>query len=159
MPYWTYEHFDLDSMTDDECKREFRFLAGDTYTLVELFNFPDEIICNNGVVCDITEAICMLLKRFAYPCRYQDLIPRFGRPVPQLCMITNKVLNFLYLNWSHLLTSFQQNWLSQQNLDNFANIVHNHGAPLDNCWGFIDGTVRPIYSPTHNRELFTMAIK
>ena len=25
--------------------------------------------------------------------------------------------------------------------------MHRKGAPLSNCWGFIDGTVRPIYPP------------
>ena len=23
--------------------------------------------------------------------------------------------------------------------------VHNKGAALDNCWGFVDGSVRPIF--------------
>ena len=95
----------------------------------------------------------LFLKRFAYPCRYQDLISRFGRPVPQLCMISNKVLDFLYFNWSHLLTNFQQNWLSPQNLEDFAFLIHQQGAQLDHCWGFVDGTVRPISRPTHNQRI------
>ena len=43
----------------------------------------------------------MLLKRLAYPkaCRYSDFIYRFGRPVPILYMITNKVMD--YINDTH----------------------------------------------------------
>ena len=33
----------------------------------------------------------MLLRRFAYPCCYSDMISRFGRPVPVLSMVTNTV--------------------------------------------------------------------
>ena len=43
-------------------------------------------------------------KRYSYPNRYLDLIPRFGRPVRQLCMIANHVMNFIYERWHHLLT-------------------------------------------------------
>ena len=35
-------------------------------------------------------------------------------------------------------------WLSHHYLQLFATAVHNKGAALDNCWGFVDGTVRPI---------------
>ena len=30
-PYWKYGCFDLDSMTDEECKAEFRFFNNDIY--------------------------------------------------------------------------------------------------------------------------------
>ena len=67
---------------------------------------------------------------------------RFARPVPQLRMISNLVLDFLFNNLGHLLTTSQQNCLSQQHLEHFANMVYDKGAPLNNCWGFVDGTVR-----------------
>ena len=28
--------------------------------------------------------------------------------------------------------------------------IHGHGTPLTNCWGFVDGTVRPISRPERN---------
>ena len=31
LPYWKYGRFDLDSMTDDESKAEFRFYKNDIY--------------------------------------------------------------------------------------------------------------------------------
>ena len=49
--------------------------------------------------------------------------------------------------WARLLTDFNQDWLSRNNLENFAACIHRKGAPLDNCWGFIDGTVRPVSRP------------
>ena len=67
--------------------------------------------------------------------------------VPQFYMISNSMLDFLFNNWSHLLKIFQQNWLSQQHLEHFASMVYDKGVPLDNCWGFVDGTVRAISRP------------
>lgn len=153
--YNNYEKFDLDLLNEDDCKSEFRFCKGDIYRLCDVFELPDKVRCYNGVVVQKEEALCIFLKRFAYPCRYQDVMFRFGRPVPQICMISNHILNVIYENWGFLLSNMQQNWLSRQNLELFANIVHEKGAPLDNCWGFVDGTTRPVSRPgQHQRVLY-----
>ena len=69
-------------------------------------------------------------------------------------MISNLVLDFLFSNWGHLLRTFQQKWLSWQHLEHFANAFYDEGLPLDNCWGFVDGTVRAIScSGMHQRVL------
>ena len=75
------------------------------------------------------------------------MIFRFGRPVPELCIINNHMLNFIYDRWGFLLTSMNQPWLSPDNLQMFANTFYQRGSPLENCWGFVDGTVRPICRP------------
>ena len=54
-PYWRYGRFDLDSMTDDECKAEFRFFKNDIYVLGEVagiacINIPDIMKYPNGVL-------------------------------------------------------------------------------------------------------------
>lgn len=153
IPYARYENFDLDVMTDDECKTEFRFYRNDIYTLTEVLNLPERIVCYNGLNVDIVEGLCILLKRFAYPCRYVDMVPRFARPEPQLCMISNHVMNLLYDDWRHLLSDLDQPWLSRAHLQEFADAVHNKGAALENCWGFIDGTVRPVSRPGINQRI------
>ena len=153
IPYWSYERFDLDQMTDDECKTEFRFYRNDIYELTEVLNLPDRIICYNGVNVDITEALCTFLKRFAYPCRHVDLIPRFARPEPQLCMISNAVMDLIYTGWRHLLLDLDQPWLSRPQLETFTEVIGQKGAALKNCWGFIDGTVRPISRRGRNQRV------
>ena len=50
-------------------------------------------------------------------------------------------------------SSLVQTWLSPANLQSFSNAVHQKGAPLNNCWGFIDGTVRPICRPGQNQRV------
>ncbi|XP_065065311.1 uncharacterized protein LOC135691389 [Rhopilema esculentum] len=155
LPYWKYERFNLDGMREDECEVEFRFKKQDIARLAAALHLPDVFKCSNGVVVGPVEALCVCLKRFAYPCRYADLIPRFGRSVPQLCMITNLVVSFLYDSFSDRLQNLNQPWLSPQHLKMYAQAIHNRGAALDNCWGFIDGTVRPICRPKDNqREVY-----
>ena len=43
-------------------------------------------ICSQGTIFGGLEGLCILLRRLAYPCRYSDLLQRFGRPVPELSM-------------------------------------------------------------------------
>ena len=56
-------------------------------------------------------------------------------------------MNSIYNNFNHLLSSFNQPWLRPAQLEEFCNVIPDKGAALDNCWGFIDGTVRPICRP------------
>ena len=88
----------------------------------------------------------MLLKRTAYPCRYNDLIQRFGRPVPEICMITNAIVNCLYEDHGHRITEWNHEVLSPASLETYAAAIHHKGAALESCFGFLDGTVRPISS-------------
>ena len=93
IPYWQYQRFDLDTMTEDECKVEFKSKKNDIYYLVNIMLIP-EIVTYNRLTVDPVEGMRILLKRFAYPCRYSDMFPRFARPVPELCIITNHVMDY-----------------------------------------------------------------
>ena len=65
----------------------------------------------------------------------------------------NHVTDFMFNRWKHLLTDLNQPWLSPHNLQIYANAIHDKGGALDNCWGFIDGTVRPISRPGENQRI------
>ena len=106
------------------------------------------------LVCSGEEGLCLLLKRLAYPCSYHDLINRFGRPVPELCMISNTVLKWIYENHFHRLTSWNnQPFLSPANLQLYAQAISRKGSPLKNCFGFVDGTVRQLSRPGDNQRV------
>jgi hypothetical protein len=57
------------------------------------------------------------------------------------------------LRHGHLLQSFDQEWLQPNNLKKYADAVYENGGALENCWGFVDGTVRPICRPTKNQKV------
>ena len=59
----------------------------------------------------------------------------------------------IYDTWHHLLTTFEQTWLDHLNFEMFADAIHDKGGALSNCWGFIDGTVRPICRPGKRQRL------
>ena len=82
-----------------------------------------------------------------------DLIPRFGRSVPQLTLILSEVTKHVYQNNEHLLRDLNQPWLQPRCREEFANAIHQKGVALDNCWGFVDGTVRPISRPEQNQRV------
>ena len=72
---------------------------------------------------------------------------------------------YLNRNWDHVLVDMNQIWLSRQQLELYANIVHAKVALLPNSWGLIDCTVRPVTYPVvnqwilHNRHKRVHSIK
>ena len=83
-PYENYDKFELTDIDEAECKAEFRFEKSDLPQLAETLGIPQAFKCKQRTVFDGMEGLCMLLRRMAYPCRCSDLIPRFGKPVPEL---------------------------------------------------------------------------
>ena len=81
----------------------------------------------------------MLLKRLSYPCRYRDMVHRFAKPVPVLSMITNQMIDFVYNVYGNRVLDWNHEVLSPVNLQTYADAVTARGAPLPNCFGFIDG--------------------
>ena len=154
-PYWSYARFQLDYMNDSECMAEFRFYRNDIYILANLLRIPEHVICYNGSKVSKIEALCIFLKRFSYPCRYGDMIPRFGRSPPELSLVSNFVLNWIHQQFGHKLRDFNQGWLTPVKLRAYADAIYAKGASIEFCWGFIDGTVRPICRPgRHQRILY-----
>ena len=148
-PYWKFDEFDLASWSDEECRYELRFAKSDLELLYNYLQIPEKIVCVQGSICNGMEALCILLKRLAYPCRYSDMATRFGKNPSTLCLISNTVLNHIYQNHHHRLESWDQPFLSPEQLNTYATSIHNHGAPLPNCFGFVDGTVRRIARPKY----------
>ena len=129
-------------MSEAECKSEFCFKKDDIERLAREFRLPQKYICPNGTTASAVEGLCMLLKKFAYPCRYSDLIPRFGRLKPEICLIVNTVMRDFCGRFGHKLTSFNQPWLNPDMLKVYAEAVYAKSHALQNCWGFVDGTRR-----------------
>ena len=140
--------FCLQDMADDECLAEFRVRKADLPVLAEALEIPPHFTCAQGSVVGGMEGLCILLKRLTYPCRYSDMMWRFGgRQVPVLSMVTNTVLDYIYDAHHHRITEWNPTILHPAALQTYADRIHQMGAPLQNCFGFIDGTVRPICRP------------
>ena len=150
--YNEYDRFDFDSIQEPECKYEFRIEKNDIPFLADILQLPEVFRCSQRTVASKIEGLCMLLKRTAYPCRYNDMIQRFGRPVPEICMITNAVVNCLYEDHGHRITEWNHEVLSPASLETYSAAIHHKGAALESCFGFLDGTVRPVSRPGENQR-------
>ena len=69
-PYSQYEHVDaqLQQINDDECLAEFWVNILELYVLAKVLRILERFHCPNGPVASGLEGLCVVLKRFAYPC-------------------------------------------------------------------------------------------
>ena len=102
------------------------------------------------------EGLCMVLKRMAYPCRYSDMILQFGRPASVLSFFTNCVVNYIYEVHAHQISWWNGNLLNRNALQHYAEVISDKGSPLNNCFGFIDGTPSGLF---WDQELYATGIK
>ena len=70
----------------------------------------------------------MLLRQMSYPCRYGDIIPRFAKPMPVLCMITNQMLDFIYNVHGHKILKWNHDLLSPANLQLYVDTIPALGS-------------------------------
>ena len=152
-PYHIYPAFDLDELDESECLAEFRFRKRDIVALRDILQIPAIIECEQRSVCDGVEGLCILLRRLSYPCRYGDMLQRFAKPVPILCMVANKLFDHIYNHHGYRVTEWNHDILAPVKLQTYVDAITAKGAPLENCFGFVDGTVRPISRPGANQRL------
>ena len=107
--YQRDDRFDLQSVPEPECLSNFRFEKTDIPILADVLGLPDVFRCPQRITAKKLEGLCILLRRLAFPCRYADMMPTFNRPVPELSMITNEVLDFIFENHSN-----RMGWTSPQ---------------------------------------------
>ena len=81
------------------------------------------------------------------------MISQFGLPVPVLSMVSNDVLDFIYNTHRHRITQWNHNVLNPAALQIYSNVISGKGAALHNCFGFVDGTVRPVCRPGEHQKV------
>ena len=68
-------------------------------------------------------------------------------------------MNYIYENHQQRLTNWNQTFLNPAKLEEYAQAISDRGAALKNCFGFIDGTVRPICRPDQNQRVVYNGLK
>ena len=96
-----------------ECEAHFRVAKDDILILLNALQILASFSCPQGTVCSGLEGLCLLLKRLTYPaCCYFDLSSTLGRLVPELCMIANTVLDWVFNKHGFRLTTWNQPFLT-----------------------------------------------
>jgi len=62
-------------------------------------------------------------------------------------MITNEIIDYIYNTHHHKIADWNNDILNPVALQMYADAISDKGAALDNCFGFIDGTVTLISKP------------
>ena len=150
---WECDSFCLHSLISSECESNFRLAKRNSPVLVDYLHIPVNFVCSERTRCSGVKWLCVLLKRLSYPCRYFDMIPTFTRAVPELCMISNTVFDWICENHGFRLTSWNQIFLSPVCLQRYADSISGKGCPLKNCFSFVDRTVRPVCRPGMNHRI------
>ena len=103
--------------------------------------------------CRQVRGLCILTRRMSSPFRYTDMLARFRRPVPEQSLISNTVMNYIYDLHGHKLCQWNHDILSPRYFDTYTDAISNKGAALQNCFGFIDRTIRLICRPSQEQRI------
>lgn len=168
------ERFDFSSLDDESSVTFFRcvdrWIVIKNHTLiishdirfrkdhiVELSSFllPPVVITPNRLRATVVDALCIFLRRLAYPNRLSDCMQFFGRPPCEVSRIASFVLDCIYDTFHHIIDTFDHERLTAEVLERYAMAVSEKGGMLNDTWGFLDGTVRPIARPSrHQRHVY-----
>ena len=143
--------FNFNSTPEERCWNLFRFQKEHILLMKEQLHIPDIIHLKNNSVFTGVDALCILLRRLAYPCRLCHLALLFGRLKSELSLVIQFVADHIMSHFGHLLSNLNLPMLSQQNVTEFSQAIQRKGCPLPNCWGFIDGTVLAICRPQNHQ--------
>jgi len=147
----TTDKFDFDTYPESNFVLKFRFTKQQINIMFYLFQMPQYWIFKSRHVCPGIVGFCIFLRRMSFPCTLHALSDFCGYHITTISMVFNAVTNHIY-DFMGSRIHFDSVYLTQQRLLRCANAVANKGAPLDGCWGFIDGTVRPVSRPVYGQE-------
>jgi hypothetical protein len=99
--------FDLGDYSDEECVNLFRFTTTQLAELIHHLRIPGSIIAPNRSRATGIEALCITLRRLAYPNRWHDLRYVFGRQASELSLFFTEILEHIFKHFSHLLDLHQ----------------------------------------------------
>ena len=137
---------------DSVALESFRFRVSEIFQLRLLLHIPAVFDCGDRLHCSGDEALMILLARLATTKRKVDIAADFNRCPSSVSLIWNCLATYLRDTWTHVY-KFNETRVTT-NLQRYSSAIFSKGAPLDNVWGFIDGTCREIARPTKDQSLF-----
>ena len=139
------------SLDDDECMIRFRFNIHEIQRIISAMNLPNTIRSDNGSIIDTVTAMCMLLRRLAYPNRYWDISQEFGYDNTMVCRFILTLVTILDNKYRSFITFWPG--ITTQRVIHYSNIITTKFNAIQQIWGAIDGTLRASCRPTHNQKL------
>ena len=141
--------FNFNSLSNYECLINFRFCKDDICNVAKALNWPSNVTrtSRNGYGTNPLLATCIVLRRFAGPCRWIDLEEQFGKHSSQLSEIFWESLERFIETRGDLMTGEICSEFVAERAQLYSEAVHQKSNAMSNCIGFIDGTVIGISRP------------
>lgn len=137
----------IHTMPTDYCVLYFRFTKSELEQLAIELQLPGTIRTEHGYTSTGFDALVILCRRLAFPCRLQELSQFFSMSKSAISEIVLWMIFYLSNKFQQVL-SLDTSRLTREKLDEYERAIRNAGAPLERCWGFIDGTLRKICRPS-----------
>ena len=147
--HYKYDRFCFDNLSEAQFKQYFRFHKEDISMLRKKLGLKAVYTGVNGIKWHGDEGLCIMLRRLAYPNRLCDLVPLFRRHETELSLIVNVMLQEISSKHLKRLQNVNAPWMNKTSL---AELVAAKGCPLDNIWGFLDGTQGRMCHPQTGQE-------
>lgn len=125
----------------------FRFTADELHDVATALDIPEVFVTSSRYRFEAIEAFGLLCARFRTPSDIYVLTSLYNRSIAAISEVVNELTEYLDERWKHLLGFDRNGILSTENLEQYAEAIHDFGAPLDSIWGFLDCTIRQICRP------------
>lgn len=131
--------FNLNTYSEEEAFRLFRFRRRDIGKIVQLCGWAGGRTKRSGYDVDAVTAVCVVLRKLSYPTRWKDVEFMFGMRSSAMSEVFYEVIESLVGEHGELLETFRGELMKERE-EMHAKAIHEEGAPLNNCVGFIDCT-------------------
>ena len=136
----------IDSFSDCDCFRIFRFRKNHLVELFTLLNIPRRIVISNGSVLSGEEIFLFGINRLTCCNTIEDLVKVYGRDNSQWVRSFHWFIEFILVNWNHLLTNMLPFW--KNSFQMYCNKIREKLITFNymydesfRIFGFIDCTV------------------
>jgi len=130
----------------------FRFKQEHVVVLLSALEIPD-LISFDGYMTSGIESLLLLLRRLSSLCRYADLAMEFDL-LPQFqSQVFNGLCLFLFRKVGPHIRRLDHEWMTDRNkLEMWARALAEKGCPLENTFGWGDGTHVPVCKPIRGQR-------
>lgn len=129
----------------------FRFTALEILELVQALDIPDPFITKNWYNFTAVEVISLLLIRLRAGFDQYVLVSGYDRCQSSISEVLNELSEYLDEQWEHILTCDREGIFHPDQLATYADAISVHGAPLHNCFAFLDCTICKTCRPTEGQ--------
>ncbi|CEO95384.1 hypothetical protein PBRA_009650 [Plasmodiophora brassicae] len=138
-------HFDP-LLPDAAARKRYRFTISELRRLRRSLKIPDVVVTKAGDKISGLEAIALLCRRLAEPAWLYTIANEFGRSEPAISRLFWHTAKLVYRNHKHLI--YFNMPVVEARIARYCQAIQEKGAPLPNCWAFIDGTKQHLCRPS-----------